>query len=51
MPTHYGAEEMRDAVAEANCSGAYTCTHLGVIDGLPTRAELESFTVSGCNNS
>ena len=40
--------DLRDAVAEANCSGAYTCTHLGVIDGLPTRAELESFKAVRC---
>ena len=33
--------DLRDAVREANCAGAYTCMHLGVIDGLPTVDELE----------
>ena len=32
------------AVEQANRAGAYTTTHLGVIDGLPTTAELENFT-------
>ncbi len=35
--------DLRAAVEEANRAGAYTTTHLGVIDGLPTRAELEAF--------
>jgi ribokinase len=34
---------LRDAVCQATYAGAYTTTHLGVIDGLPTRAELEEF--------
>ncbi len=34
---------LRDAVCHATYAGAYTTTHLGVIDGLPTRAELEEF--------
>ena len=32
-----------EAVRRATYAGAYTTTHLGVIDGLPTRAELEAF--------
>ncbi len=35
--------KLEDAVRKANISGAYTCTHLGVIPGLPTRAELDAF--------
>ncbi|MCY3709849.1 MAG: ribokinase [Caldilineaceae bacterium] len=35
--------DLRAAVKQANRAGAYTTTHLGVIDGLPTRAELEAF--------
>lgn len=35
--------DLRDAVEQANRAGAYTTTHLGVIDGLPTRAELVAF--------
>jgi ribokinase len=35
--------DLRDAVCEANYSGAYTCMHLGVIDGLPTVDELAAF--------
>jgi ribokinase len=31
------------AVREASYAGAYTVTHLGVINGLPTRIELEAF--------
>ena len=38
--------DLRGAVREAGCAGAYTCMHLGVIDGLPTQAELESFKQS-----
>jgi ribokinase len=38
--------ELRDAAHEANCAGAYTCMHLGVIDGLPTLDELESLKQS-----
>ena len=34
---------LRDGVDKATYAGAYTTTHLGVIDGLPTRAELEEF--------
>jgi ribokinase len=34
--------ELPQAAYEANCAGAYTCMHLGVIDGLPTLDELES---------
>ena len=36
-------KELRDAAHDANCAGAYTCMHLGVIDGLPTVDELKSF--------
>jgi ribokinase len=35
--------DLRDAVYKAACAGAYTTTHLGVIDGLPTRDELNVF--------
>jgi ribokinase len=38
--------ELREAVQQANYAGAYTATRLGVIDGLPTRAELETFKLS-----
>ncbi len=38
-------EDIGSAVERANRAGAYTTTHLGVIDGLPTTAELETFTV------
>lgn len=31
------------AAGQANCAGAYATMHLGVVDGLPTRTELESF--------
>ncbi len=34
---------LRDAVARATLAGAYATTHLGVIDGLPTRQELDAF--------
>jgi ribokinase len=34
---------LRDAVYKATYAGAYTTTHLGVIDGLPTRDELNVF--------
>jgi len=34
---------LRDAVRQANFAGAYCTTRLGVIDGLPTRVELEAF--------
>ncbi len=34
---------LREAVRRATYAGAYTTTFLGVIDGLPTRAELEAF--------
>ena len=37
-------EDIGSAVEQANRAGAYTTTHLGVIDGLPTTAELENFT-------
>ena len=36
-------QDLRAAVEQANRAGAFTTTHLGVIDGLPTRAELEDF--------
>ena len=36
-------QDLRAAVEQANRAGAYTTTHLGVIDGLPTRAELKTF--------
>ena len=32
-----------EAVARANCAGAFCATRLGVVDGLPTRAELDEF--------
>ena len=35
--------DLRNAVEQATYAGAYCCIHLGVIDGLPTRAELEAF--------
>ncbi len=35
--------DLKSAVEQATRAGAYTTTHLGVIDGLPTRAELEAF--------
>ena len=35
--------ELQAAVRQANLAGAYTTTHLGVIDGLPTQAELNDF--------
>ena len=38
--------ELREAVQQANYAGAYAATRLGVIDGLPTRAELETFKLS-----
>jgi ribokinase len=34
---------LSDAVRQATYAGAHTATHLGVIDGLPTRAELTTF--------
>ncbi len=34
---------LREAVRRATYAGAYTATRLGVIDGLPTRVELEAF--------
>ena len=37
-------EDIGSAVEQANRAGAYTTTHLGVIDGLPTTPELENFT-------
>lgn len=37
---------LHEAVRQANYAGAYTATHLGVIEGLPTRAELEVFKTS-----
>ena len=42
--------DLRDAAREANCAGAYTCMHLGVIDGLPTPDELESLKQSVGSN-
>jgi ribokinase len=38
--------DLCDATREANCAGAYTCMHLGVIAGLPTLDELESLKQS-----
>ena len=38
--------DLRDAVARANYAGAYCARHLGVVDGLPTRAELDAFRCS-----
>jgi ribokinase len=35
--------ELRDAVEWATYAGAYCATHLGVIDGLPTREQLDAF--------
>ena len=35
--------KLRDAVLQATYAGAYTTTHLGVINGLPMRAALETF--------
>ncbi len=35
--------DLKSAVVQATRAGAYTTTHLGVIDGLPTTAELEAF--------
>ena len=34
---------LRDAVRRATLAGAYATTHLGAIDGLPTREELDAF--------
>jgi ribokinase len=39
-------QSLHDAVVRANCAGAYATTRIGVIDGLPTRAELEDFVRS-----
>lgn len=36
-------QDLLAAVVQANRAGAFTTTHLGVIDGLPTRAELRDF--------
>ena len=36
-------QDLRAAVLQANRAGAYTTTHLGVIDGLPTTAQLRDF--------
>jgi ribokinase len=38
-----GGLGIREAVQQACYSGAYTATHLGVIDGLPTRDKLATF--------
>ena len=38
-----GDMDLQSAVEQATRAGAYTTTHLGVIDGLPTRAELGAF--------
>ena len=38
--------DLREAVEQANYAGAYCTTRLGVIDGLPTRTELEAFRSS-----
>jgi len=37
---------LREAVRQANYAGGYMATHLGVIDGLPTRAQLDAFMAS-----
>jgi ribokinase len=36
-------KSLREAVIYATYAGAYTTMHLGVIDGLPTKSELEAF--------
>ena len=38
-----------DAVEQANYAGAYSVRHLGVINGLPTKEQLEEFKKSGVN--
>ena len=43
--------DLRDAVRQANFAGAYTTTHLGVINGLPTRAELSAFKHAFCGEA
>jgi ribokinase len=35
-----------EAVRQANYAGAFMTTHLGVIDGLPTRSQLDTFMAS-----
>ena len=37
---------LSEAVARANCAGAYCATRLGVIDGLPTAEALDEFIAS-----
>jgi len=37
---------LADAVRQANYAGAFMTTHLGVIDGLPTRDQLDEFMAS-----
>ena len=39
-------QELRDAVETACYAGAYCATHLGVVDGLPTRDQLDSYRES-----
>ena len=39
-------EELADAVRRANAAGAFAVQHLGVIDGLPERDELDRFMES-----
>jgi ribokinase len=35
--------DLVEAVGQATWAGAYATTRLGVIDGLPTRSQLEAF--------
>ena len=39
-----GGMDMQSAVEQATRAGAYTTTHLGVIDGLPTLDDLEAYS-------
>lgn len=39
-----GGMDLQSAVEQATRAGAYTTTHLGVIDGLPTLADLEAYS-------
>lgn len=41
-----GGASLKESVRFAVRAGAYTAMHLGVIAGLPTRAELEAFTLT-----
>ena len=42
---------LADAVHQANYAGAFMTTHLGVIDGLPTRSQLDEFMASRRKNA